>query len=131
MRSLARGHRACRRGSQTEGGTRPRALLAFSIGTRRGVMVSRRVCGVETAGMFVQVSNAYPLVAVPPAVPGPVQLPVSLLPNSKSESRVETRFQVKQEALRGTSQRVMRGSGTLEAALARLQASIKAKEALV
>lgn len=79
--------------------------------------------------MFVQVSNAYRLAAVPPAAPDPVQLPASLLPNSGSESRAESRFQVKEEALRETSQRVIRGSGTPEVALARLQESIEAKEA--
>ena len=97
--------------------------------TRRGVMVSRRVRGTE-AGMFAQVSNAYRLAAAPPAIPEPVQLAVGLLLNSKSESRAETRFPVNQKALGGRDERGKGDSCGLEAALARLGAAIRAKEAL-
>jgi hypothetical protein len=95
--------------------------------TRRGVVVSGRVRGVEAAGMFAQVSNAYRLAAAPPAVPSFAQIAKGLL-NSKSGSRAETRFLLKQEVRGGGRERTIFDSCSLEAALARLGAAIQAKE---
>jgi hypothetical protein len=79
-------------------------------------------------GMFTQVSNAYRLAAAPPTIPGPVQIAVGLLLNSKSESRAETRLLIKQRASDERSDEVRRDADSLEAALARLGAAIQSGE---
>lgn len=113
--------------ARAAGVARPTAALGLALArcrlSRLGPGVASRCRGASAAWKLLVCSfrcRTFTGLSVPPAAPGPVQFPVSLLANSKPESRAETRFQVKQEALRGNSQRVMRGSGTLEAALARL-----------
>ena len=98
--------------------------------TRRGVMVSRQVRGVAMDGLFTQVTNAYRLALSPPTAPGSFAGEAAATRNSKSESRAETRFPDKNRALREKHEGAFRDLESLEAALARLGAAVKAREAL-
>jgi hypothetical protein len=98
--------------------------------TRRGVTVSRRICGAEAGLLFAQVSNAYRLSEVPPQVPGPVQTALKGPRNSESECRTETRFLSKISTSEPGTGEAARDSCGLEAALARLGSAIRAREAL-
>lgn len=94
--------------------------------TRRGVTVSRRVRGV-TMNLFAQVTNAYRLATKPPVarIPGAA----ACWPNSQSECRAETRFPKNNKELAGEQQEQPSVARSLDTALARLAAAMKAQEA--
>ena len=98
--------------------------------TRRGVVVSRRVRGVAMDGLFAQVTNAYRLALSPPMTPGSFAGEATATQNSASECRAETRFPDKNNASGEKQGRAFVDLQSLEAALARLGAAVKAREAL-